>query len=418
MIPPDSRTAQRIYCDHNATTTLHPAARAAMQSACETGAMNPSSLHYEGRVARQLVEKARHEVAALLSATPSELTFTSGATESNNTLLAGLARAAGETGTDRGRSGDRRVRIVASRIEHPSVMGPLAALAAQGAEVIWLGVDEQGRLALDEVEAALRAAPTDVLVVGWVNHELGNVAPMGELSRLAHAHGALLFCDAAQGLGRIPASVQALGIDALSGSAHKLGGPTGVGVMYVRGTTNQPQQAERDAVLRRLPALMQGGTQERGKRPGTENVLGIVGFGAAATAARSEGLLRWEQVRGLRQTLEQALLALPGARLSGAADGQARAPGTLNIAFAGVPGDVLFMNLDLRGIAVSTGSACSSGSTKPSPVLLALGQTPAQAREAVRISLGPNNEAEDLPRLVKAVSESLEIIRRAEKGGG
>lgn len=149
---------------------------------------------------------------------------------------------------------------------------------------------------------------------------------------------------------------------------------------------------------------MQGGTQERGKRPGTENVLGIVGFGAAATAARSEGLLRWEQVRGLRQTLEQALLALPGARLSGAADGQARAPGTLNIAFAGVPGDVLFMNLDLRGIAVSTGSACSSGSTKPSPVLLALGQTPAQAREAVRISLGPSNEAEDLPRLVKAVS--------------
>lgn len=389
---------RRIYLDHNATTPLHPVVKDAMVAALRDFG-NPSSLHEEGRAARQTVETARLAVAALLNARPGELLFTAGGTESNNTALIGAAHLVRQRAPE-------RLQILTSPLEHPSVGGPLERLRGEGFVVRKLRVDSAGRIALSELQEALAAAPTALVSLALVNHELGNRYPIADCARLAREAGAVFHCDAVQAVGRIPVDVAALGVDLLSVSAHKLYGPKGVGALYIR--------SDRGAALRELPQLLLGGQQERGRRAGTENVIGIAGFGRAATLCRSELLALADGIAARRDRLEARLLAaIPGARRHG--DVEARSPGTANLAFSGVEGELLLINLDLRGIAVSTGAACSSGSIEPSKVILGLGVPREQAGEAVRFSLGIGTTDEDIEQVVAAVAESVEQVRAATR---
>jgi cysteine desulfurase len=271
-------------------------------------------------------------------------------------------------------------------------------------------VDRQGCIDPAELRQALVREETTLVTLALCNHELGNLYPIVELCRLSHQHGALFHCDAVQAVGRIPVDVGALDIDLLSLSAHKLFGPKGTGALYVRAPApgNPP-------VLSTLPSLLRGGAQEKGRRAGTENVSGISGLGAAATLARSRQLCSSAEVGALRDRLEERLLGQPGARRHGDGSTGGRCPGTSNLAFAGVEGELLFMNLDLRGIAISTGAACSSGSPEPSAVLLALGLQRKQALEAVRFSLGPENTLQEVEQVLDAVIESLALIRSSTK---
>lgn len=412
----------RIYFDHNATTPLAPQVLAAMSEAGELYFANPSSLHAEGRLARQAVEQARGEVAALLGAEPSEIVFTSGGTEGNNLAVLGIARAARQRGGP--------AHIISSPLEHPSVGAALSLLDREGFTVTRLPVDAQGRIAPAALRQALAAQPAALVSLALCNHELGNLYPMAEFAEIAHAHGAWLHCDAVQAAGRVPIDVQALGVDLLTLSAHKIQGPKGVGALYCREQRPRPEKTAAPAPSRTasgrpragdvmlapplplppppLPLIL-GGQQEKGRRAGTENVLGIIGLGRACRFARERLLPAAAGVAELRNRLEDRLLRIPGARRHG--DPTERAPGTANLAFAGVEAELLFMNLDLRGAAVSTGAACSSGSPEPSPVLLALGLPRRAALEAVRFSLGATNTQSEVDRVAGWVEEIVGHIR-------
>lgn len=410
---------QRVYCDYNATTPLHPRVLGRMVDTAAVCFGNPSSVHAEGRRARQAVEQARAQVAALIDCHSSEVVFTSGGTESNNWALRSAA-------AHMSRLCGRPARIVSSGLEHPSVQKTLAALAQQGCQLRELCCDSQGRLSANVLAEMLKEYPADLVSFALCNHELGNLYPIAELAAVAHEHGALVHCDAVQAVGRVPISVRDLDVDLLSVSAHKFFGPKGVGALYVRAS-----RAARAAVavakpgaaalsvsnalptMAEFPALLCGGMQERGLRPGTENLLGIVGLGEAALLCQEELLLRWSHVAALRDALEARVLSsIAGARRHGdIGHERARAPGTSSLAFDQVEGELLLMNLDLRGISISTGSACSSGSIQPSPVLLALGLDEVRAREAVRISLGPDTTLADIERIVSAIADSVVQVR-------
>lgn len=349
-----------VYLDHNATSPLRPEAFDAMAEALRAGG-NPSSVHRVGRAARARVEAARRQVAALVGALPAEVTFTSGGTEANNLAL----------------SGSGRRRMLVSAIEHDSVMR-----AATNTELV--AVDRNGVIDLAVLEKMLRSSREPALVsVMFANNETGVLQPIGDVVRLASKAGALVHCDAVQGAGKVPLDLHALGVDYLSLSAHKLGGPTGVGALVVR--SGAP-----------LIASLLGGGQELNRRAGTENVAGIAGFGAAAAAAR-EGL----NVLALRDRLEQALLGIaPAACVFGAE--APRLPNTACISMPGVKAETQVMALDLAGVCVSAGAACSSGKVTRSPVLLAMGVEAAVADTALRVSLGWNTGAGDIERLIEA----------------
>lgn len=361
----------RIYLDHNATTPLGPAARAAIAAALDGARTpgNPSSIHAEGRAARDPIERARNQVAALLGRPREDVVFTSGGTEANALGVLGLAASIE-------RAGGPRV-VVASPVDHPSLRGAVAALAARGWDV---------RLAVDPATALAGAG---LVAAAVVNHELGTRLAAGALIAAAHAAGARIHLDAVQAAGKLPLGELAAA-DAVAISAHKLGGPQGVGALAL---------ADPDA----LP-LVDGGHQERGRRAGTENALGIVGFGAAAAAV---DLAAWPAVAALGDDFERALVAL-GARIHGA--DQPRIGGTINAGFPGARGESVVVALDLAGIAVSTGAACTSGSVQPSPVLLALGYPDGEAREAVRFSLGRTTTAAELATVIAALPA---IVARA-----
>jgi cysteine desulfurase len=354
---------RRIYLDWNATAPLCAAARSAIERALAAYG-NPSSLHAEGRAARDLVERARHAVATLVGRPREQIVLTSGGTEANQLGVLALAGAAERRGLP---------RIAAtSPIEHPSLRGAVAALAARGWTVRELPVAPTGEI------TPPGDGPLGLVALALVNHELGTVLPDAVLAA-ARAAGALIHVDAVQAAGkRALAEVPA---DALAISGHKLGGPQGAGALAL---------ALDDA----LP-LIDGGHQERGRRPGTENTLGIVGFGAAAADADPAD---WPRVAALGARFEAGLAALPGVRIHGA--GATRAGGTINAGFAGALGESIAIALDLAGVAVSTGAACTSGSVRPSPVLLGLGLTPAAAREAVRFSLGRTTTAGELDHVL------------------
>lgn len=375
--------SERIYLDYNAGAPLVPAARAAMLAALAQDG-NPSSLHEEGRRARQLVERARNQVAALLGAPREELVFTSGGTEADQLGILGLAQRAAAQGRPR--------RVAVSAIDHPAVHGAIAYLVrALGWERIELPVSEHGLLRVPEPAPSL-----GLVVASWVNHELGVVQDLAALAGFAERAGALLFIDAVQAAGKLPLSeaLRHRALGALAISSHKLGGPKGAGALWLR-----PDPVEA------LPVI-EGGHQERGRRPGTEDPIALAGFGAAAAAADLEA---WTRTRALADAFEQRLLAL-GAIITGVA--APRAGGTINARFSGAPGQELAMALDLHGISVSTGAACTSGTLKPSPVLLALGLAPDEARQALRFSLGPATTAAMIDTVAAALPELLARVRQ------
>ncbi len=353
-------TNPRIYLDFNATAPLVPAAREAMVAAMAILG-NPSSVHAEGRAARDLVEQARNRVAVLAGRPREHIVFTSGGTESN---AIGIRRLAAEAE----RRGLPRV-IASAGTDHPSLRGSVAALLSRGWVHRVLGPDLTG---------------VGLVAVTAVNHELGTVAELPP-----HRGGALLHLDAVQAAGKL--ALEELAADSIAISAHKLGGPQGAGAWI---TSIDVEDG------------IDEGHQERGRRPGTENTIGIVGFGAAAASIE---LVGWSRVVELGDRLEVGLRALAGARINGAE--QPRVGGTINAAFAGVRGELVVIALDLTGISASTGAACTSGSVKPSPVLIAIGQSPAQAREAVRFSLGRTTTAAEIDAVFKVLPGIIDRAR-------
>jgi cysteine desulfurase len=378
----------RIDFDHNATTRLDPRVATAMRVALDDAHGNPSSVHADGRRARDLVERARGEVARLLGGASTGVVFTSGGTEADVLGVVGGARAA--------RAAGRPARVVSSPLEHPAVQGALATLAAEGFEIVRVPVDASGRIDPADVTRAL--APGAALAsFALANHELGNVYDVAAFAAAAKAAGALVHVDAVQAAGKWPVDVGALGADLVAISAHKLYGPKGVGALWVR-----PGVA--------LVPLFGGGHQEKGLRPGTENVLGVIGLGEAARLAREEAPGAADDVAARRDRLEAGARAL-GARVNG--DPAARVGNTSNLAWDGVSGEVLVIALDLEGVSASTGAACTSGSVEPSPVLLALGQPRAQAACGVRLSLGRDNRDDEVERVLALLPGLVARIRAA-----
>ena len=364
-IPPVSpfrRTG--VYLDHNATSPLKPEVKAAMGQAMDLVG-NPSSVHAFGRSARRAVEEARTAVAALAGVKPAQVLFTGSGSEANNFALRGFA----------GR------RVLTSAVEHESVLA-----ARPDAERF--GVTRDGVADLEDLERRLTDGADPALVsLMLVNNETGVIQPVAECARIAHAHGALVHCDAVQAAGRLPLSLSGLGVDLMTLSAHKLGGPTGVGALILA------EGLEPEALIR-------GGGQERRKRAGTENLLGIVGFGAAARLALDR-LAEAADLAALRDRLErEALAAMPRARVMGA--GAARVANTSCVMLPGLPGETQVMTLDLAGVAVSAGSACSSGKVKPSHVLAAMGEDDRSAASAIRVSLGWTSDDEAVDRFLAA----------------
>jgi cysteine desulfurase len=367
----------RIYLDHNANAPLRPPAREAMLEWLGR-AGNPSSAHREGARARGAVEVARGEVAALIGASPAEIVFTSGATEANNLALRGVSGG-----------------LVTTAIEHASVLDTAHALAADGRPLAVVGVDHDGRVSASDVLAAVGGA-TRLVSVGLANGEVGSVAPLEAIAGELVGRDVLLHADAAQAAGRLPIDVRALGVDLLSLSAHKLGGPAGVGALYVgRGVTLAPQ--------------ITGGPQERERRAGTENVAAIVGFGAAARVARStldaSAAAMAARIDRLWDGLRRS-----GAVRNGPADGP-WLPNTLNVSLPGCTGESLLVLLDLAGIAVSLGSACAAGAAEPSHVLRAMGRTPAEARAGLRFSVGPETTVEEIERVLDVLPALVAQVR-------
>ncbi len=394
------------YLDHAATTPVLPAVVTAMTAAmAECG--NASSLHSSGRTARRRVEESRESIARDLGARPSEVIFTSGGTESDNLAVAGIYRA-------RRRADGRRNRILASPVEHHAVLDVLEDLQAnEGAQIGWLEVDDYGRVHADTLAAAIAQDPSDVALVTvmWANNEVGTVNPIRELAAVAHAHWIPVHTDAVQALGQVPVDFGGSGVDALSVTGHKVGGPVGVGVLLLA----------RDLAV--VPILY-GGGQERGVRSGTLNVAGIIGLSVAvadaqtnrAERARMLTTLRDGLIAGVAAHVEDVVLAGdPGQSLVDG--GPSRLPGNAHLRFPGCEGDSLLMLLDARGIECSTGSACTAGVARPSHVLLAMGVPEREAREALRFSLGSSSTAADVQALVDAIGPVVERARKATLAG-
>ena len=361
----------RIYFDHNATTPVDAAVLEVVVRVLRDEFGNASSVHHFGQRAKGILDDARSAVAALLGGEPSEVVFTSGGTESDNFALRGVAEALEPTG---------RKHLIATTIEHEAVLVTLKALARRGWTVTLLPVDASGIVSPDALQAAITPA-TALVSVMHANNEIGTIQPIPELARIAHAAGALFHTDAVQSAGKIPVKVRELGVDLLSLSAHKFYGPKGVGALWIKRGT-------------RVAAILTGGKHERSRRAGTENVAGIAGLGAAAQVAMKKLPSESARLAALRDRIEEAVLVtVPGTAING--DRGRRVPNTTNISFEGIEAESLLIALDLEAIAVSTGSACSSGTLEPSHVLRAMGLSSHRTQNSIRISLGAaNTEAE------------------------
>ena len=389
-------TRPLVYLDHAATTPMRPEAIEAMtEQLARTG--NASSLHGSGRAARRVVEESRERMAAVLGARPGEVVFTSGGTEADNLAVKGIYWARRDE--DPGRR-----RVLTTEVEHHAVLDPLEWLEErEGAVGECLAVDQAGRLDLDQLRDSVERDPGSVALVTvmWANNEVGTVQPVEEVAALAHAHGIPVHTDAVQAVGAVPLDFGRSGADALTLTAHKLGGPYGVGALVVR----------RD--LAPTP-LLHGGGQERSIRSGTIDVPAIVGFAVAVEHAVKQQAEHAARVSELRDDLVRRVLEIvPDARVNGVeAD---RLPGHAHLAFPGCDGDSLLMLLDHRGIECSTGSACSAGVPQPSHVLLAMGRDHAEARSSLRFTVGRTNTAEDIDVLVDAIGPAVERARAAAR---
>jgi cysteine desulfurase len=378
---------QRFYFDHNATTPVAPEVVETMVSCLGQVYGNASSIHHFGQSAKQRLEAARRQVAALIHANPSDIVFTSGGTEADNMAVLGVVHGVAR----------RPAHVITTAMEHPAVLGPCKQLEAAGVAVTRLRIGSGGTVSADDVDRAMR--PETVLVsVMHANNELGTIQPIADIARLTRAAGIPLHVDGVQALGKIPVDVDALGVDLYSMSGHKLYAPKGAGALYVRKGT-------------RLAPIVFGGHHERDRRPGTENVPGIAAFGAAAELAGRNLASDMERIGSLRDRLENAILeSIPGTGVNGSRWN--RTPNTSNVYFDGIDGEALVIALDLRGFAVSTGAACSSGAIAPSHVLTALGLSADRARASMRFSLGRSNDAAQVDALVRALQASVTHLRR------
>ena len=377
----------RLYLDHNATTPVDPDVIAAVTGAMRDEFGNASSVHHFGQRAKALLDEARQHVAALIGGSPAELVFTSGGTEGDNFALRGVADALGPLG---------KKHLVVSAIEHEAVLTTARALERRGWRVTRVAPDATGVVSPAAIEAAL-SDDTALLSLMHANNEIGTIQPVAECAALARARGILVHTDAVQSAGKIPVDVHQLGVDLLTLSGHKVYGPKGIGAFWIRRGT-------------RLLSPMTGGKQERSRRAGTENVPGIVGLGVAARLAAERLAAAGRTQAALRDTLEQGVLRhVPGTHVNGA--GQPRVPNTTNIGFAGIEAESLLIALDLEGVAVSTGSACSSGTLEPSHVLKAMGLPLHDTQNALRLSLGRHTTADHVQQLLDTLPPIVERLR-------
>jgi len=378
---------KRIYMDHSSTTPTRPEVVEAMLPYFKDAYGNASSVHGFGREARRAVESARETVASCIGASPEEIIFTSGGTESDNLALKGAALANQKKGR----------HVITSAVEHHAVLNPCAWLEKQGFEVTRLGVDGEGRLSVAALQEALRE-DTVLVSVMLANNEVGVIEPVAELAAAAHEAGALFHTDAVQAVGKIPVDVGELGVDLLTLSGHKFYGPKGVGVLYRRRGT-------------RLEPLIEGGHHERNLRAGTENVPGIVGLAKALELACGELERESARLRALRDRLQQGIFErIPDVRLNG--HPTERLPHLLNVSISGVEGESVLLGLDAKGIAVSTGSACTSGTLEPSHVLIAMGVPAETAHGSLRFSLGRANTEQDVDYVVECLAGVVERLRK------
>ena len=367
----------RFYFDHNATTPIAEEVLEVHLEALREVYGNASSIHHAGQEARQRLENARRQVADLIGADPREIIFCSGGTEANNIALFGIGR------------GCRHV--ITTAVEHPAVIQPCAQLAREGVEVTIVPVGGGGVVDPADIRRALRP-DTALISTMHVNNEIGVVQPVSEIARIAREAGVRMHCDGVQSAGRIPVDVRELGVDLFTASAHKMYAPKGIGILWVRKESG-------------LPPLMFGGRHENGMRPGTENVPGAMAMGAAAKIAHPG----WDS--RLRDRLENSILErIPDVHVNGA--GALRAPNTTNVCFKGIEGEAIVIALDLKGFAVSSGAACSSGAVEPSHVLTAMGLSRKDARSSVRFSLGRGNTQAQVDALIEAVDSVVARLRR------
>jgi len=379
----------RIYLDHNATTPVRAEVVLAMARVLRDTYGNPSSTHAEGAAARSQLDDARERVASLLGAAPREVTFTASATEANNTALLGLLAARGA----------ETAHVVSTAIEHPSVEAALAHHEARGGSVTRVAVGSEGRVDAAEVLAAIRPETALVSVI-WANNETGVIQPVEAVAEGARERGVPFHSDATQAVGKWRVDLGRVPCDLLSLSAHKLGGPKGSGCLVARhGIAFEPR--------------LLGGPQEGRRRGGTENVAGIVGLGVACALAEAELPERLEGYGSLRDRLWNGIQkAVPRVRRNGSPEHVL--PNTLNVEFEATAGEVLLQALDLEGVAVSAGAACASGSIDPSPILVAMGRSPEQARGSLRWSVGHGNDAAQIDRVLDRLPGLVERVRRAE----
>ncbi len=377
----------RAYFDHNATTPPDAAVVEVVARALQEDFGNPSSVHYFGQRAKALLDEARSSVADLIGAEPAEVVFTSGGTESDNLAIRGAAEVLDATG---------RRHLITSSIEHEAVLNTVKALSRRGWSVTLLPVDASG-LVSPAVLETLVTDQTALVSVMHANNEIGTVQPIRELAAVAHARGALFHTDAVQSVAKIPVDVTSLGVDLLSLSAHKFNGPKGAGALWVKRGT-------------RMVATMTGGKHERNRRGGTENVPGLAGLGVAARLARQKLATDALRLAALRDRLEHGILAaVPGTVVNGALT--PRVPNTTNISFDGVEAESLLIALDLEGFAVSTGSACSSGTLEPSHVLRAMGLPAHRTQNSIRFSLGAGNTEAQVDALLAKVPSVVDKLR-------
>jgi len=378
---------KRVYLDYNATTPVAPEVLAAMLPYFCVEYGNASSIHTFGQRARGAVEEARESVAALLGAAPAEIMFSSGGTESNNHAIFGLVGAASR----------KSKHVITSAIEHSAVLDPCRALEKQGVAVTYLPVDGEGLVNPEDVRRAIR--PDTVLItIMLANNELGTIEPIAEIGKIAAEAHVTLHTDAIQAAGKIPIDVAKLGVHLLSISAHKLYGPKGVGALYVRkGTYLEP--------------LLYGGHSERDRRPGTEDVTSIAGLGKAADLALTHMRTEGPRLKALRDRLENGLVErISHARVNGSR--APRVPNTANLTLPFIEGEAMVIALDLRGLACSTGAACSSGAVEPSHVLTAIGLVPEDARATLRLSLGRQTTDEEIDFALETIPPVIERLRQ------
>jgi cysteine desulfurase len=377
----------RIYLDHNATTPVDPVVAEAMARALTDLFGNPSSVHYYGQQAKAALDDARTAVAALLGAEPAEVVFTSGGTEADNFAIRGAAEALEHTG---------RKHVITCGIEHEAVLNTVKALARRGWRTTMVPLDASGIVVPDRLREAV-TDDTALVSIMHANNEIGTVQPIAALAEIAHARGALFHTDAVQSAGKIPVNVRTLGADLVALSAHKFYGPKGVGALWIKRGV-------------RLMPTSTGGKQERSRRGGTENMPGVIGMGAAAAQAGKKLTAESVRLAALRDRLENGILAgVPNTDVNGARD--RRVPNTTNISFDRVEAESLLIALDLDGIAVSTGSACSSGTLEPSHVLRAMNLPSHRAQNSIRFSLGASNTEEQVDRVITVLPGIVKKLR-------